>query len=171
MIFSSQVGIIVDNKIREHKWDVRLLQMAQLVAAWSKDPSTQVGAVIADDSHRIVGVGYNGFPRGMCDGAKLYNNREIKYERVIHGEINALLNANKSVEGCTLYEVPFFSCSRCVVQVIQSGIRRIVFPYHDPDSRMGEAQKRWQASIDIALGMCEEVGIECTPVYWSDVLR
>ena len=30
----------------------------------SKDPSTQVGACIVNEDKRIVGIGYNGFPRG-----------------------------------------------------------------------------------------------------------
>ena len=30
------------------KWDQRFMDLANFVAAWSKDPSTQVGAVIAN---------------------------------------------------------------------------------------------------------------------------
>ncbi len=31
------------------------------------DPSTQVGACIVDPEQKIVGIGYNGFPRGCSD--------------------------------------------------------------------------------------------------------
>lgn len=42
-----------------NKWHSRFMEMANLVASWSKDPSTKVGAVIVDDKRRIVSVGYN----------------------------------------------------------------------------------------------------------------
>ena len=48
-----------------NKWDMRFLELAALVATWSKDPSTQVGAVIVDSAKRIVSVGFNGAPRGV----------------------------------------------------------------------------------------------------------
>ncbi|MBO0217682.1 cell division protein DedD, partial [Vibrio sp. Vb2880] len=48
------------------KWAKRLYQMAELVASWSKDPSTQVGAVITKQN-RIVSVGFNGYPHGVSD--------------------------------------------------------------------------------------------------------
>jgi deoxycytidylate deaminase len=41
------------------KWDRRFLELARHVAAWSKDPSTQVGAVVAEGK-RVVSLGYNG---------------------------------------------------------------------------------------------------------------
>lgn len=154
---------------RTRKWDVRFLQMALLVSGWSKDPSTKVGAVIADDKYRIVGLGYNGFPRGISDDPELYANRELKYERVIHGEINALMNANKPVDGCTLYEVPFFSCSRCTVQIIQAGIKRIVYPVHKKGSPLWDKQQRWQDSINTAVLMCDEAGIKLSPIPWEEL--
>jgi dCMP deaminase len=149
------------------KWDKRFLDLAHHISQWSKDPSTKVGAIIVDEDKRIVGLGYNGFPMGVSDDPGLYANRAIKYERVIHGEINAILNANKSVKGCTLIEVPFFSCARCTAQIIQSGIRRIVYPFHSPDSEMFEKQLRWKESIDIAQAMCKEAGIECQGYLWD----
>ena len=49
------------------KWDPRMLQVAALVASWSKDPSSKCGAVITDMQHRIVSTGYNGLPQGVPD--------------------------------------------------------------------------------------------------------
>lgn len=49
------------------KWDSRFMDLARLVAGWSKDPSTQVGAVIVDPDKRIVSTGFNGFPRCVND--------------------------------------------------------------------------------------------------------
>lgn len=44
------------------EWDRRFLKIAREVATWSKDPSTQVGAVIVDPDQRVVSLGYNGPP-------------------------------------------------------------------------------------------------------------
>lgn len=48
-------------------WDDYFMSVATLSAMRSKDPSTQVGACIVDERRRIVGIGYNGFPRGCSD--------------------------------------------------------------------------------------------------------
>ena len=116
-------------------WNQRFLSLAEHISTWSKDPSTQVGAVIVDDQRRIISTGYNGFPRGVNDFPERYNNRDIKYEMIVHGEINAILFANQSIHGCTLYTWPFMPCSRCAAIVIQSGIRTVVAPYNDKIGR------------------------------------
>ena len=67
-----------------NKWDFRFLDMAKLVASWSKDPSTQTGAVIVAPRKNIIGVGFNGFPRGMYDSPERLNDRPEKYSRTIH---------------------------------------------------------------------------------------
>ena len=46
------------------EWDEYFMSVAYLSAMRSKDPSTQVGACIVNEDNRIVGIGYNGFPRG-----------------------------------------------------------------------------------------------------------
>lgn len=45
---------------------IQYYQLAQQLAKiFSKDPSTQVGAIlIAPDSYQILSMGYNGMPRG-----------------------------------------------------------------------------------------------------------
>jgi dCMP deaminase len=45
-------------------WDEYFMSAAFLSAQRSKDPVTQVGAVIVNKAKRIVGIGYNGMPRG-----------------------------------------------------------------------------------------------------------
>ena len=44
--------------------------VAEQVAEWSKEPSTKVGAVVADKKHRVLSLGFNGFARGVKDLAK-----------------------------------------------------------------------------------------------------
>lgn len=48
-------------------WDDYFMSVAFLSAMRSKDPSTQVGACIVNEERRIVGIGYNGFPKGCSD--------------------------------------------------------------------------------------------------------
>lgn len=103
--------------------------MAKLVSTWSKDPSTKTGAVIANGK-QFISVGYNGFPKGMPDLDELYAYRDEKYSRIVHCEINALIfaGAHPKLDGSTLYTVPFLSCDRCVVQMLQAGVKRFVAP-------------------------------------------
>lgn len=115
-----------------NKWDLRFLDLAELVGSWSKDPSTKVGAVITRGK-RIISTGFNGFPVGVDDAPELYENREYKYEHIIHGEMNALLFAREDVIGTTLYTTPFMPCSRCAAMLIQAGIVRVVsYENHNP---------------------------------------
>ena len=111
-------------------WDEYFMSLAHLSAVRSKDPSTQVGAVIVDSNNRVVGLGYNGFPRG-CDDNKFPWEREgeyldTKYAYVVHAELNAILNANKLIENCRLY-VSLFPCNECSKSIIQSGIKEIIY--------------------------------------------
>lgn len=49
-----------------------------------------------------------------------------KYAYVVHSEMNAILNANKSLKGCKLY-VTLFPCNECAKALIQAGIKEIVY--------------------------------------------
>ncbi|WP_372713239.1 cytidine/deoxycytidylate deaminase family protein [Ilyobacter sp.] len=104
--------------------------IALLSAKRSKDPSTQVGACIVNSENKIVGVGYNGFPKG-CPDDKFPWDREgdfldTKYPFVMHAEQNAILNSIKRLSGCIIY-VGLFPCNECAKSIIQSGIREVVF--------------------------------------------
>lgn len=132
------------------KWDLRFLELAKFISQWSLDPSTKVGAVITDTENRVVSVGYNGFPKGIKDDDRL-NNREIKYQIIVHGEINAIMFANKSLENCTLYTYPFEPCPRCAGIVIQSGIKRIVAPINTVD--------RWENDFKLSRQLFSEANI------------
>lgn len=134
--------------MNNRKWDLRFLELAKLVSTWSKDPSTQTGAVLTQDRH-IISVGYNGFPASMPDDIALYSNREEKYSRIVHCEVNALISAKQDISGATLYTHPFLSCDRCVVQMLQAGVRRFVAPQATPEQleRWGSAFERTRKYI------------------------
>ena len=116
------------------KWDDYFMSVAFLSAQRSKDPNKQVGAVIVGPDRVIMGVGYNGFPRGCSDSdlpwAKKSANgdpMETKYAYVCHAEMNAIMNKNsQSLHGATLY-VTMYPCNECAKLIIQSGIREVVY--------------------------------------------
>ncbi|MGA7829483.1 MAG: dCMP deaminase family protein [Terracidiphilus sp.] len=134
------------------KWDHRFMEMARLVASWSKDPSSQVGAVIARGKF-VVSVGFNGFPQGIADSAERLENREIKYPTILHAEVNAVLSARQDIRGCTLYVTPYMPCPQCAAVIVQSGIARIVFTPSD--------NERW-GRPPLSEAMFAEAGIETT---------
>ena len=138
-------------------WDDWLLGLAQYTSTRSKDPSTQCGAVIVRPDNTIASLGYNGFPRGIADAPPLLANREEKYKRVIHCEMNALLTAREPLQGYTLYVWPFLTCERCAVHVIQAGIRRVVAPEATPAQL-----ERWKDNFNLALELFGESGISVT---------
>jgi dCMP deaminase len=136
-------------------WDEYFLAIAETVSIKSKDCSTKVGAVVVDDKNRIVSVGYNGFPRGIEDKQERLIDRELKKIWMIHAEENALLFAQRSVEGYTLYTHPFSPCSKCSRLIIQAGIKRVVAPKASED-----LLSRWSEELALANTMFEEAGIE-----------
>ncbi len=133
-------------------WSRRFLSLAEHIAQWSKDPSTQVGAVIVDPCRRIISTGYNGLPQGVDDTDNRLHTREIKYEMIVHGEINAILFAKQDLLGSTLYTWPFMPCSRCAGIVIQSGIKTVVAPLND--------SPRWKDSFQLSQTMFAEAGVQ-----------
>ena len=98
----------------KNKWDLRFMDMALLVASWSKD-TTKVGAVIVDDDRIVVSVGYNGMARGCDDSIKERWINPVKKLYIEHSEKNAIYHATrhgKSVVGCTIYST-LFCCAEC----------------------------------------------------------
>lgn len=111
-------------------WDEYFMGLAHLSRLRSKDPSTQVGAVIVNTKKRVVGIGYNGLPAG-CDDNEFPWEREgelydSKYAYVVHAELNAILNSTVKLDDCSLY-VSLFPCNECAKAIIQSGIKEIVY--------------------------------------------
>ncbi len=113
-------GVAVDKP----PWDDYLMAMACLVAMRSPDPSTKHGCVVVDEKHRILGLGYNGFPRG---GKDIYpTTRPEKYPFMVHSEPNALLNCSIRPEGGSIY-VTGIPCSSCMLLMVQAGITKIIY--------------------------------------------
>jgi dCMP deaminase len=145
-------------------WDKFYLGMAQYVSTKSKDPSTKAGAVIVRPDRTVVSVGFNGFPKQMPDNPEWYANREEKYSRVVHCEINAMIHSYENLKGYILYTYPFAPCDRCVVQMLQAGIVRFVFPEPTADAltRWADAFVKTKKYITECGATWEEVPREIT---------
>lgn len=130
-------------------WDKRFLDLAQQVASWSKDPSTKVGCVLVNNKKIVIGMGYNGFPRGVDDTQERWTDKETKYKFVVHAEANAILNSTKDVEGCAAFST-LMPCEGCTKLLIQSGISVLVTNLEGIKERGG-----FKASFK----MLEEAGI------------
>lgn len=124
-------------------WDEYFMALALISAERSKDPNSQVGACIVDENNKIVSLGYNGAPIGYDDDKDMVWDREgsfleTKYAYVCHSELNAILNANKSVKGCKIY-VTLFPCNECAKALIQAGITEVIYlsdKYNGVDSNI-----------------------------------
>lgn len=142
-------------------WDEKFFAMVDLVASWSRDPSTKTGAVIVDDEHNVRSVGYNGFPRGVDDGIESRYVRPEKYKWTEHAERNAIFAAalhGTPLAWCTMYTA-WHPCSDCARAIVQSGIKHLVI-----DGRKykgtSEADKRWEEDFVISRQILEEGRID-----------
>ena len=135
-------------------WQEYFMGIAFLSAKRSKDPVTQVGACIVMDD-KIIGIGYNGFPKGNNDDSMPWGKEgdylETKYPYVVHAELNAILNSNRSVKDATIY-VTHFPCNECSKAIIQSGISKVIYfsdKHKDKDSTKASVSMLKNAGIEV----------------------
>lgn len=150
-------------------WDETYMLLAETVAMTrSKDPSTQVGAFIADNAHRPLGFGYNGAPKGWDDREFPWASQSddplgMKDLFVVHAERNAIANSpggRGSLAGATMY-VSLYPCNVCAQEIADSGIVRVVF-----------RERREGTKTDAADMILSHAGVECVrlpPLDVSDV--
>ena len=138
------------------------MAVANLIASWSKDPSSQVGAVaIRRDTHAILATGFNGFPRGVKDLPEKYADRAAKYPRIVHAEANCIAHAarhNVSLEGAALY-VTHPPCPDCAGLIINAGIQEVIHPPIDDDFKA-----RWGEMLKVSEEMLREASVALRPV-------
>jgi len=121
--------------------------------AGTVSPNPLVGAVVVKQ-HRVIG---RGFHRKAGEP---------------HAEFLALEEAGKRAKNATLY-VSLEPCSHfgrtppCVERILESGVRRVVAPMEDPDSRnSGKGFKRLKnAGIDVSVGTGRVRAEEINEIY------
>ena len=125
---------ITGKRQKYSSWDENFMLHAVVASARSKDPSSQVGAVLVGKNNRILSLGYNGAPNSWDDNEFPWVREadtmvHTKYPYVIHAEMNALLNYkgdHKDLEGATVYTT-LCPCQNCAKFLAQAGIKRVVY--------------------------------------------
>ena len=147
-------------------WDTYFMSIAVLSSMRSKDKKTRNGACIADENKKVIGIGYNGLPRGMDDDNELFwrdndsNPIESKHSYVVHAEVNAIYNKNQTnLENSTIYATSF-PCRDCTKAIIQNGIKRIVYLYKKPH------HQKINEAVEL---MCKSSGVEIISFYDEDI--
>lgn len=148
------------------KWELRYIELAKHISSWSKDPSTQVGAVIVGEKGQILSQGYNGFPRGVKDLPCRFEDKETKYKFTSHAEINCIYNA--SYNGVSLKDSSIYIwgtdgipvCHECAKAIIQVGIKHVYCynPYYLRENF--NIHTKWFKSHKTAQLMFQEAQVE-----------
>lgn len=141
----------------DKRWLDRHLALAEYVKGWSKDPSTQVGAVVVSGvDRRWVAIGYNGFPPGVQDTEERLQDKETKYHFIQHAERAVLDNAAFDVRGATMY-VTMHPCSECAKSIIAKRLKCVVCP-------PAPIREPWATSARFAREAMVEAGIDIVEV-------
>jgi dCMP deaminase len=121
-------------------FDDYYMGLCYLIAARSKDPSTQQGAIIVDSKNIPIGWGYNGAAGDIRDN-EINWNRPEKYPFIIHAEQNAFDHAyaTEKLENGTIY-ITGFPCIECAKRIVNKRLRKII--YGQQNSAMISQQDR-----------------------------
>lgn len=157
------MGILLDGDILVMDWNDYFGDIADVVRTKSKDPSSQIGAVIVGPDNEIRSTGFNGFPRGIDELDPKRWERPIKYQYVEHAERNAIYNAARvgtSTKDCRLIFIgfgpPTVPCVECTKAVIQSGIIEVIgIPYK-------EMPEHWAEDLAFSKKLLDEAGVKFT---------
>jgi dCMP deaminase len=121
------------------------------IASKSKDPRTQVGAVLVGANNDPISTGYNGPPRIINDN-DIDWDRPAKYPYIVHAEDNAIKRAKRKIDlrGATLY-VTAPPCKACMLDIVDAEIARVVYfrPKTDSGSLLANDEE-WATTQDIA---------------------
>lgn len=137
----------------------KYMRIADATASFSKDTSTQVGAVIIGPAQEVRSLGYNGAPRG-CSADESGEPRGVRPEKYMwysHAESNAIANAARvgtPLDGSTMV-VTHFPCMDCARLIVQSGIKRVISNRPSEDF-----ESRWAEHISRAMKLFSECGVD-----------
>lgn len=129
-------------------WNDYFLSLAVLASTRSPDPDTQHGAVLVGPDHRILGIGYNGFPRG-CNDSAFPLTRPKKYDFMIHAEMNCILNS-RTLEDYTdvVMYVTGHPCKNCFKHIVQLGVKYII--HADAKCKVEPSEKDFESMNKLA---------------------
>ncbi|WP_051584606.1 deoxycytidylate deaminase [Mesoplasma melaleucae] len=142
------------------------MTVAKVCAMRSKDPSTQVGAILVNNLKQIISTGYNGFPRGVDDDKFPWTRDgewiDTKYPYVAHAELNAIVSARTNLTNCDVY-VTLFPCNECTKIIIQAGISKVYYLEDKySDSKEVQASKRMLEAAKIEYKQINDFNVNIT---------
>lgn len=118
-----------------HRW---AMQVARTASTRSTCDRKYVGAVLVNKDGELYSSGYNGAPRGAphCT-EKGHIIQEGHCIRIVHAEVNSILNATetgngKQIEESTMY-VTASPCHNCLLICQNARIKKIIYgePYRN----------------------------------------
>jgi len=124
--------------------------------SYSKDPSTQLGAILVKEHAGVIGWGVNGLPDRISDKEDRWT-RPQKYDYVEHAERNVIYKcAERGIcsTGLIMY-CPWFACTDCARAIIQSGISAVV----GHEEMYEHVNDRWNKSTELGMSMLKEAGV------------
>lgn len=147
----------------------KMMVHAYEVATQSHDPSTQNGTLIIWKGE-ILATGWNHIPDLTGDRlAEVLADRNLKYPRVIHGEVDAIANAaayGVPTRGLTMI-APWAACFNCAATMMRARIGKLVV--HGPRMRKGhphvsgqivKGHDAWGSQVAEAIDRLIAYGIE-----------
>lgn len=127
------------------KFEPAMQAALNLAASAAEVGDVPVGAVVIDNEGKIIGRGFN--------------SREVEKNPLGHAEVNALIDAAKTLgswrlDDCTLV-VTLEPCTMCAGAIVQSRIGRVVFGAFD--EKAGAIGSLWDVVRDARLPHRPEV--------------
>lgn len=155
------------------------MEQAYWVALDSPDPSTQNGAVLLGwdkylGEYYTIGAGCNDFPKGVNVEYWYAENKQDKYNRVVHAEVAAILDAAKNGMSTidSVLVCPWAACSNCAKHIAAAGVSTLI--RHKYSNSGVTTGSHWYADCQIGDDIMKEAGvsiIEIDPVSSSVELR
>jgi dCMP deaminase len=131
-----------DRYYKPTSWDDCMMEIAFIVSKMSKDPRSQIGAILVSPDRKHQCIGYNGFPSCVPDLKRWWDNRDVdsadfnKYELVDHAEDNVIDQCPiRPLTGWSLY-VTHRPCLRCAKRIVKNEIKYVYYR-HDKTSQGG----------------------------------
>jgi dCMP deaminase len=130
------------------KWDYRWMEMAKLVATFSKNKGTKVGAIIVGPSKKeLISFGYNGAPPGFDDDFITTLPKEKRLKFMVHAEANAIRKTNRDLTGCLIYST-HYPCLECSKEILSNNFSTIVYA-EDKWCNEGKEILKWAENLKV----------------------
>jgi dCMP deaminase len=141
-------------------WNSYFMTLVMPIASRSKDPHTQVGAIIVGPDNNIRATGFNSFPRGIRDDVPERLERPEKYMWIEHAERNAIYSAAKCgvpLDGSRIY-IRILPCMDCGRAIIQTGITEVVIDIHEQEQYV-QTSPKYIPDFERVIGLLKEAGV------------